>query len=136
MKVMVQSINQPTIKDASNNVFTITPAGTTTPPAGGTHFGEWQDITIPDKLVGSFATTATTDGFVIGVCEGNIERGYIWGSLGDNTKMHGVVGANTQIAPYNTRASITMPVRKGDKLQVIWNNCNGFVHLKWLPLVN
>jgi hypothetical protein len=42
MKVMVQSINQPTIKDASNNVFTLTPAGTTpassitvTSPNGG-----------------------------------------------------------------------------------------------------
>jgi hypothetical protein len=135
-KVKVQSISDPTISDTSNNVFTLTPAGTTTPPAVGTHFGGWQDITTPNKLVGSFAATATTDGFVVGVCEGRIERGFIWGSVGGNTGMYDLAGANTQVGDYNTRASITMPVRKGELWVVTWNNCDSFVNLRWLPLVN
>jgi hypothetical protein len=63
-KVRVQSISQPTIKDTSNNAFTITPAGapapsiTVTSPNGGepwkrstTHFVNWSYTGNPGSTV-------------------------------------------------------------------------------------
>jgi hypothetical protein len=128
-KVKVQSISQPTISDTSNNVFTLTPAG-----SGGAkvYFGEPQTIEI-DLSAYHYETTATTDGFVTFYCN-NVDS--VGVNIAGKIEGEGIVGGNyAPIPPYTwASGSFTMPVRKGETWEVAWQNCNNYHNLRWLPL--
>src|SRR5665647_591068 len=80
-KVSIQSINQPTVKDTSNNSFTLTPAGTSIPlitvtaPNGGEMWQRGTSHIITWDYTGSPGSTVRIVLVKAGVVVGTISSG-------------------------------------------------------------
>jgi hypothetical protein len=134
-KVRVQSLSQPTVKDTSNAVFTLSPA--VTAPTGAMHFGVWEKISA-NQALGVYASPklAETDGFVKLVCKGSKEQ-LILGAIGTYPTSNVLAIDYSPLIPSENSAiaSFIMPVQKGQMWIVQFHGgCDKYFNLEWLPI--
>jgi hypothetical protein len=118
------------------------PAGKDGADGATVHFGDWQELHFGDwpSVENAYYDVAETDGIITCMCWNggenatNVDGMIRFGNEGD---LIGIVGSTGEVQETNgfrsSKASITMPVRKGDQWYIDTKDCQN-VNLNWFPL--